>query len=167
MEDQITTDSLNESGDHSTGTQSADSSKDSPKDQLQNVRAELLTLAEKGEIKHSVAYIKKASQSALEKIKSEYERKQLEETNEYITETLMEKLSEFMEAADMIDDAKDMEEELVRNKMVKRDLKNMLGYITPYIPLIGLVCGVTIVGKHMYNKKSDSDSAKNNDNTKL
>ena len=159
MEDQITTDSLNESGDHSTGTQSADSSKD----QIQNVRAELLTLAEKGEIKYSTAYIKKASQSALEKIKVEYERKQLEETNEYISETLMEKLSEFMEAADMIDDAKDMEEELVRNKMVKRDLKNMLGYVTPYIPLIGLVCGVTIVGKHMYNKKSDSAG----DNTKL
>ncbi len=170
MEDQITTDSLNEPRDHPTGTQSADSSKD----QIQNVRAELLTLAEKGEIKHSAAYIKKASQSAPEKIKAEYERKQLEETNEYITEALMEKLSEFMEATDMIDDAKDMEEELVRKKMVKRDLKNMLSYVTPYIPLIGIVCGVTTVGKHMYNKKSDSaycvstrDSDKNNDNTKL
>ena len=42
---------------------------------------------------------------------------------------------------------------LVRNKMVKKDLKNLLGYVTPFIPLIGLVCGVTIVGKHVYNKK--------------
>ncbi len=47
------------------------------------------TQAEKHEIKHSVAYIKKASHSALEKIKSDYERKQLEETNEFLTETLM------------------------------------------------------------------------------
>ncbi len=145
MEDQITTDRLNESGDPATETQNAD--------QLQSVRAELITLAEKGEIKHSVAYIKKASHSALEKIKGDHERKQLEETNEYISETLMEKLSEFMEATNMIDDAKSMEEELVRNKMVKRDLKNILGHITPYIPLIGLVYGVTIVGKHVYNKK--------------
>ena len=122
-------------------------------DQLQSVRAELITLAEKHEIKHSVAYIKKASQGALEKIKGDYERKQLEETNDYLSETLMEKLSEFMEATNMIDDAKSMEEELVHNKMVKRDLKNILGHITPYIPLIGLVCGVTIVGKHVYNKK--------------
>ncbi len=145
MEDQITTDKLNESVDPTTETQNAD--------QLQTIRAELITLAEKHEIKHSVAYIKKASQGALEKIKGDYERKQLEETNEYTTETLMEKLSEFMKSVDMIDDAKSMEEELVRNKMVKRDLKNILGYVTPYIPLIGLVCGVSIVGKHVYNKK--------------
>ncbi len=141
MEDQVTNNNLNESGE----TQNAD--------QLQSVRAELITLAEKGEIKQGVAYIKKASHSALEKIKGDYERKQLEETNEYLSETLMEKLSEFMEATNMIDDAKSMEEELVHNKMVKRDLKNILGHITPYIPLIGLVCGVTIVGKHVYNKK--------------
>ena len=145
MEDQITIDRLNESGDPTKETQNAD--------QLQSVRAELITLAEKHEIKHSVAYIKKASQGALEKIKGDYERKQLEETNDYLSETLMEKLSEFMEATDMIDDAKSMGEELSRNKMVKKDLKNILGQITPYIPLIGLVCGVTIVGKHMYNKK--------------
>ncbi len=114
MGDQITTDRLNESGDPTTETQNAD--------QLQSVRAELITLAEKGEIKHSVAYIKKASHSALEKIKGDYERKQLEETNDYLSETLMGKLSEFMEATNMIDDAKSMEEELAHNKMVKRDL---------------------------------------------
>ena len=141
MEDQVMNNNLNESGE----TQNAD--------QLQSVRAELITLAEKGEIKQGVAYIKKVSHSALEKIKGDYERKQLEETNEYLSETLMEKLSEFMEATNMIDNAKSMEEELVHNKMVKRDLKNILGHITPYIPLIGLVCGVTIVGKHVYNKK--------------
>ncbi len=111
MEDQVTNDNLGESGE----TQNAD--------QLQSVRAELITLAEKHEIKYSVAYVKKASQSALEKIKGDYERKQLEETNDYLSETLMGKLSELMEATDMIDDAKSMEEELVHNKMVKRDLK--------------------------------------------
>ncbi len=67
----------------------------------------------------------------------------------------MEKLSEVMEGANIIDNAKSMEEELLHNKMVKRDLKNILGYVTPYIPLIGLVCGISIVGKHMYNRKTD------------
>ncbi len=54
----------------------------------------------------------------------------------------------------MIDNAKSMQEELSSNKMVKKDLKNIFGHITPYVPLIGLVCGVTIIGKHMYNKKN-------------
>ena len=147
MEDQVTPERLNNTSEPVSETQNAD--------QIQNVRAELITLAEKGEIKHSVKYIKKASQNALEKIKGDYERKQLEETNDYLSETLMGKLSEFMEATNMIDDAKSMEEELVHNKMIKRDLKNILGYVTPYIPLIGLVCGVTIVGKHVYNKKPE------------
>ncbi len=118
MEDQVTPERLNNTSEPVSETQDAD--------QIQSVRAELITLAEKGEIKQGVAYILhkvKASHSALEKIKGDYERKQLEETNEYISETLMGKLSEFMEATNMIDDAKSMEEELVHNKMVKRDLK--------------------------------------------
>ena len=124
-------------------------------DDARFLKSELITLAEKGEIKQSVANIKRASYSVLEKIKAEYERKQLEDTNEYLSETLMEKLLEFMEGANMIDDAKNMEEELLHNKMVKRDLRNILGYVTPYIPLIGLVCGISIVGKHMYNRKTE------------
>ena len=151
MEDQVTSETLNDSASATQPSVVADDSH--PASATQSLRSELISLAEKHEIKYSVAYIKKASHSALEKIKGEYERKQLEETNEYLTETLMGKLSELMEGANMIDDAKSMEEELVHNKMVKRDLKNILGYVTPYIPLIGLVCGVSIVGKHMYNRK--------------
>ncbi len=150
MEDQVISETLNN-----------DTSKDKEQpgvvvDDSQFLRSELITLAEKREIKHSVAYIKKASYSALEKIKAEYERKQLQETNEYLSETPMEKLSEFMEGVNMIDNAKGMEEELLHNKMVRRDLKNILGYVTSYIPLIGLVCGISIVGKHMYNRKTDA-----------
>ena len=145
MEDQVTSETLNNN---------TNKDNEKPSD-LQFLRSELITLVEKGEIKQSIAYIKKANHSALEKIKAEHERNQLQETNEYLSETLMEKLSEFMEGANIIDDAKSMEEELLHNKMVKRDLKNILGYVTPYIPLIGLVCGISIVGKHMYNRKTD------------
>ena len=150
MEDGVTFETLSDVEDQSHPTQA---------DDIQSLGNELITLAEKHEIKHSVAYIKKASHSALEKIKGEYERKQLEETNEYLSETVMGKLSEFVEGVNMIDDAKKMEEELLHNKMVKRDLKNILGYVTPYIPLIGLVCGISIVGKHVYNRK-DPDRAR-------
>ncbi len=153
MEDQVTPENLFCGSDANENANANPEPVTQDADQLQTIRTELITLAEKHEIKHSVAYIKKASHSALEKIKGDYERKQLEETNEYLSETLMGKLSEFVEGVNMIDDAKSMEEELLHNKMVKRDLKNILGYVTPYIPLIGLVCGMSIVGKHVYNKK--------------
>ncbi len=147
MEDQVTFETLNK--------EMSDHSEKPVADDLQSLRSKMISLAEKHEIKPNVAYIKKASYSALEKIKGEYERKQLEETNEYLSETLMEKLSEFMEGFDIIDDAKSMEEELLHNKMVKRDLRNILGHVTPYVPLIGLVCGVTIIGKHVLNRKKN------------
>ena len=54
---------------------------------LQCLRDELVSLAEKHKIKYTAAYIKKASQNALEKIKQDHERKQLEETNEYLSDT--------------------------------------------------------------------------------
>ena len=96
MEYQVTSETLNNN---------TNKDNEKPSD-LQFLRSELTTLAEKGEIKQSVAYIKKANHSALEKIKAEHERNQLQETNEYLSETLMEKLSEFMEGANIIDDAK-------------------------------------------------------------
>ncbi len=76
MEDQVTFETLDK-----------ETSKDKEQpgvaaDNSQFLRSELITLAEKREIKHSVAYIKKASYSALEKIKGEYETKQLQETIE-------------------------------------------------------------------------------------
>jgi predicted house-cleaning noncanonical NTP pyrophosphatase (MazG superfamily) len=122
MEDGITFETLNEE---------IPSGSTLPNEDTQLLRNELITLAEKHEIKHSAAYIRKASHSALEKIKGEYERKQLEETNEFLTETLMGKLSEFMEEVNMIDDAKSMEEELTHNKMVKKTLKTYSGMLLP------------------------------------
>ena len=60
--------------------------KDIPtEDATQSLKNELLSLAEKHEIKHTAAYIKKASHDALEKTKRKHERKQLEETNEYLS----------------------------------------------------------------------------------
>ncbi len=147
MEDQVTSKTLNNDKEKPSMSE----------DDLQSLRSELITLVEKHEIEKSVAYVKKANRNTLEKIKAEYDRKQLQETNEYLSDSLMEKLSEFMEGINMIDDAKSMEEELSRNKLVKRDLKNILGYITPYIPLIGLVCGITIVGRHVYNRKETTE----------
>ncbi len=76
MEDGVTFETLNKNVNNMERPQGEDA---------QTLRRELITLAEKNEIKHSVAYIKKVSHSALEKIKGEYERKQLEETNEYLT----------------------------------------------------------------------------------
>ena len=119
-----------------------------------DLREELLLLAEKGEIKHSEKYIKKASQETLEKIKKDYDRKQLDVTNEYISEKLISNFSDLMKNLKFVDDAEKMEKELDNNQMLKKDLKKLIGYVTPFIPYIGLFCGGVVVAKHIYNKQN-------------
>ena len=70
------------------------------------------------------------------------------------------KFSELMEDLKMIDDAKSMEEELTHNMLLKRDLKLILSHITPYMPLIGLICGATIIGKHVFSEKPETTEDK-------
>ena len=64
------------------------------KDQARQLRDSLLSLSESGKIKHSVKFIKKAGHDTLERIKMDYDRIQLEVTNELITKNLISKFSE-------------------------------------------------------------------------
>ena len=43
-----------------------------------------------------------------------------------------------MTSLELIDDGEDLERDL-ENELLKRDVKNVLSYVTPYIPLVGLV----------------------------
>jgi hypothetical protein len=38
---------------------------------------------------------------------------------------------------------------LAENKLLRKDLKNLVGYVTPYIPLIGILSGAITVRKHV------------------
>ena len=130
------------------------------KGNTRELRDELLSLAENGKTKYSAKYIKKASHDTLEKIKMDYDRIQLEVTNEFITNNLISKFSELMDSLDFIEDPDQMERELTNNQLLKRDLKGIIGRVTPYIPLVGLLCGGIIVGKCViskYGNKKDGE----------
>lgn len=129
-----------------------------------NLREELLSLSEKGEIKQTEKYIKKASQDALIKIKKDYERKQLNAANEFITENLISKFSDLMKSLELVNDSEKMEKELVDNQMIKKDLKNLVGYMTPYLPYIGLLCGGVVVAKHVIDKGYNGKQNKSEQN---
>ena len=54
-----------------------------------NYRKEILRLVAEGKIKHTTKFVEKASDETLEKIYKNYLTKQLDETNEHITNTLI------------------------------------------------------------------------------
>ena len=65
---------------------------------------------------------------------------------------LIKQLSDLMTSLELVEDGEDLEEDLGNNELFKRDIKNILCYITPYIPLVGLVCGGICLGKHILKR---------------
>ena len=119
-----------------------------------NYREEILRLVSEGKIKHTTKYVEKASNETLEKFYKSYVAKQLDETNERITNTLITQLSELLTSLEMVEETEELKDDLKGNELFKRDVKNILSYVTPYVPLIGLACGAICLGKHMLKKRS-------------
>ena len=116
---------------------------------ITNYREEILRLVSEGKIKHTTKYIEKQSDESLEKIYRNYIAKQLDETNEQITKTLIDQLSELLTSLEMVEEKEELKDDLQNNELFKRDVKSILSYVTPYVPLIGLACGAICLGKHM------------------
>ena len=54
---------------------------------------------------------------------------------------------------DLVKDNVSLEDDLRKNGLFKRDVKRIIGYLTPYVPLVGLVSGGITVGAHVADKK--------------
>ena len=89
----------------------------------------------------------------LKKIYEDYQRRELDEVNEKVTDVLMTKLSELMVNLDLVKDNVSLEEDLAKNELFKSDVKRIIGYLTPYVPMVGLISGGITVGVHVANKK--------------
>ena len=126
-----------------------------------NYREEVLRLVNEGKIKHTAKYVEKATDETLEKIYKNYLAKQLDETNEHVADTLIKQLSELMTQLELVDvdDKESLKKDLGDLELFKRDVKNVLGYVTPYIPFIGLVCGGICITKYVIRKKTEEKSA--------
>ena len=129
----------------------------SEKGETVNYREEVLRLVAEGKIKQTAKYVEKASDEAVEKIYKNYLTKQLDETNDHIADTLIKQLSELMTSLELVDDGKSLEKDLESNELFKRDVKNILCYLTPYIPFVELACGGICLGKHMMRRRQPKE----------
>ena len=123
-----------------------------------NYREEVLRLVAEEKIKRTTKHVEKASDEAVEKIYKSYLTKQLDETNYQIADTLIKQLSELMTSLELVDDGDSLEKDLENNELFKRDVKNILCYITSYIPFVGLVCGGICLGKQVMRREKPKES---------
>ena len=77
-----------------------------------NYREEVLKLVAEGKIKQTNKYIEKASDKTLEKIYKSYLAKQLDKTNEHITDTLVKQFSELMTSLELVNDGESLKKSL-------------------------------------------------------
>ena len=122
-------------------------------DEIGKKRNELLQLSEDGEIKQSVAYLKKASNKQILKIYAEYEKLQAEKANVFLTDLLISKFSDLLGGLEAIESSDELEKDLIKDKLLRRDVKNIVEKVTPFLPCIGLLSGGITVGKHVVKKK--------------
>ena len=124
---------------------------------MEEYKEELLRLVAEKKIKHTAKYIENATEETLKKIYEDYQSKELDEVNEKVTDVLITKLSELMANLDLVKDNVSLEGDLSKNELFKRDVKRIIGYLTPYVPLVGLVSGGITVGAHVADKKLNSE----------
>ena len=123
-------------------------------EEVLNYREEISRLVLEGKMKYTTKFIEKASDKTLEKIYKSYVAKQLDETNEQIANTLINQLSELLSSLEMVEEKEELKNDLESNELFKRDVKNILSHVTPYVPWIGLACGAICLGKHVLKKRS-------------
>jgi hypothetical protein len=120
--------------------------------EIEDSRAELIRLSNAGEIKQSESYLKKGSGKVIMKVRREYITAQREKANVVLTEALIEKFSDLMEAINMVDSGNELREELNQNKLFKSDVKRVVATLSPYIPYLGIVSGGVTTVKHVYRR---------------
>ena len=122
-----------------------------------NFREEVLRLVNEGKIKHTTKYVEKQSDETLGKIYKNYLAKQLDETNEHVADTLIRQISELMTQLDLVDvnDKESLKKDLGDSELFKRDVKNVLSYVTPYIPYVGLICCGICITKYVIRRKQE------------
>ena len=116
-------------------------------------REELLRLSEDGEISQSVASLKKASGKIVLKIYAEYERQQAEKANAFLTDLLVSKFADLLGGLEAIESSEELEKELSKDKLLRRDVKFLVEKVTPFLPYLGIHSGGITVGKNIVKKK--------------
>ena len=117
-------------------------------------RDELIQLSVEGKMKYKKKFLKEADEETIEKIYKEYEAKQLDAANGQLADILVGKFSDLMKQTEMVEKNCDLKKELLTNELFRNDLKSFVGYVTPYLPYVGLISGLITVGGYVIYKKT-------------
>ena len=124
---------------------------------IDNIRLILIHLAEAGEIPQSVRCIEKANNKVVRKIYAKYQMKEQDKNNAVLTDVLITKFSELMGMLNTVPSGELLAAELREDKLLQRDIKKVVEFISPFIPFIGIITGGATLGKHVMQQQRNED----------
>ena len=124
---------------------------------VDNVRLILIQLAEAGEIPQSVKCIEKANNKVVKKIYAKYQMKEQDKNNAVLTDVLITKFSELMGMLNTVPSGELLAAELREDKLLQRDIKKVVEFISPFIPFIGVITGGATLGKHVMQQQRNGE----------
>ena len=130
---------------------------DSEEKDINNIRLILIHLAEAGEIPQSVRCIEKANNKVVKKMYAKYQMKEQDKNNAVLTDVLITKFSELMGMLNTVPSGELLAAELREDKLLQRDIKKVVEFISPFIPFIGIITGGATLGKHVMKQQRNED----------
>ena len=124
---------------------------------VDNVRLILIQLAEAGEIPRNVKCIEKANNKVVRKIYAKYQMKEQDKNNAVLTDVLITKFSELMGMLNTVPSGELLAAELREDKLLQRDIKKVVEFISPFIPFIGVITGGATLGKHVMQQQRNGE----------
>ena len=136
---------------------SSSQQEDSEEKDINNIRLILIHLAEAGEIPQSVRCIEKANNKVVKKMYAKYQMKEQDKNNAVLTDVLITKFSELMGMLNTVPSGELLAAELKEDKLLQRDIKRVVEFISPFIPFIGIITGGATLGKHVMKQQRNED----------
>ena len=124
---------------------------------IDNIRLILIHLAEAGEIPQSVRCIEKANNKVVRKIYAKHQMKEQDKNNAVLTDVLITKFSELMGMLNTVPSGELLAAELREDKLLQRDIKKVVEFISPFIPFIGVITGGATLGKHVMQQQRNEN----------
>ena len=123
---------------------------------VEEKRAEIIRAIEDDEFKCSLPRARKASAKVIGDLYSDLQKLRSDRANMVLTDLLISRVSDLLGGLEAIESSEELEKELSKDEMLRRDVCSLIQYVSPYIPYLGLVTGGGTVFKHIYKKQTST-----------
>ena len=94
----------------------------------------------------------------ISKLYAEYLMIEQDKSNTILADVLITKFSDLMGMLETVPSGDLLAAELKEDKLLQGNIKTAVGFITPFVPFIGVITGGATLGKHMMRQRNEANA---------